>query len=189
MKVEPTELGAVLVLEPPVYRDDRGHFLETWHRQKYEDLGLPTHFVQDNVSFSRRGVLRGLHFQHPQAQGKLVFALQGTVYDIAVDVRMGSPTFGRWVAVTLSGEDGRQVWIPPGFAHGFCVTSESALVGYKCTTFYAPASEGCVLWNDRDLSIPWPIRDPIVSRKDAGGRSLRELERAEALPQYAPPAA
>jgi dTDP-4-dehydrorhamnose 3,5-epimerase len=185
MKVARTALEDVLVVEPDVHSDDRGHFFEAWHRLRYAETGLPTDFVQDNFSFSRRGVLRGMHFQHPAAQGKLVFALEGEVYDVAVDIRVGSPTFGRWVGLTLSGQNRRQVWIPAGFAHGFCVTSDTALVGYKCTNFYAPGSEGCLIWNDADVAIRWPVSGPIVSAKDRAGRSLQELKRAQTLPRYA----
>ena len=183
MKVEKTPLDGVLVLEPAVYRDDRGGFFEAWHRGRYAEAGLPSEFVQDNFSFSRRGVLRGLHFQHPQPQGKLVSVLDGEVYDVAVDVRAGSPTFARWVGVTLSGENRRQLWVPPGFAHGFCVTSETALVGYKCTDFYAPGSEGTLIWNDPRVSVAWPTSEPVMSAKDRAGRTLQELERANALPR------
>jgi dTDP-4-dehydrorhamnose 3,5-epimerase len=183
--VERTDLEGVLVLAPDVHRDDRGCFFENWHLSRYAEHGLPGPFVQDNVSVSRRGVLRGLHFQHPRAQGKLIFVLQGEVYDVAVDVRVGSPTFGRWAAVTLSGADRRQLWIPPGFAHGFCVTGEEATVGYKCTDVYVPGTERCLIWSDEGLAIPWPVHTPIVSRKDAGGLSLRELESSGQLPRYA----
>jgi dTDP-4-dehydrorhamnose 3,5-epimerase len=187
LKVEETALPGVLVLAPDVHRDDRGEFFESWHRARYAELGLPAEFVQDNVSVSRRGVVRGLHFQHPRPQGKLIVALQGEVYDVAVDIRVGSPSFGRWVAVTLSGADRRQLWIPPGFAHGFCATSESATVGYKCTDVYVPGTERCLIWNDLRLAIPWPITGAVVSRKDASGRSLGDLERALELPRYTTP--
>src|SRR4051812_2258062 len=161
MKVERTELDGVVVISPDVFRDDRGEFYEAWRRERYAEAGLPAEFVQDNVSVSRRGVLRGLHFQHPRAQGKLISVLEGEVYDVAVDIRAGSPSFGRWAAVTLAAADRRQLWIPPGFAHGFCVTSDLATVGYKCTDVYVAGAERCLSWNDPALSIPWPVRAPV----------------------------
>ncbi len=183
MRVTPTELPEVLVVEPRVFGDERGYFLETFQARRYAQAGIPGPFVQDNLSFSRRGVLRGLHYQHPHGQGKLVWVLQGEVFDVAVDIRRGSPTFGRWVGVWLSAENRRQVWIPPGFAHGFCVVSETALFAYKCTDYYAPEAEGTVRWDDPDLGIAWPVRDPIVSPKDAAGLRLRDVP-AERLPPY-----
>ena len=185
MRVEPTALDGVLLLSPDVHRDGRGEFFEAWHQARYAEHGLPTRFVQDNVSVSARGVLRGLHFQQPRGQGKLIFVLAGEVYDVAVDVRTGSPSFGRWAAVTLSAADRRQLWIPPGFAHGFCVTSDQATVGYKCTDFYVPATERCLIWNDPRLAITWPVAEPIVSARDARGRSLSELSSSGELPRYA----
>ncbi|MBS3968002.1 MAG: dTDP-4-dehydrorhamnose 3,5-epimerase [Truepera sp.] len=183
MKVRPTELPEVLLLEPSVFSDDRGFFLETWHQQRYAAAGLPTLFVQDNLSFSRKGTLRGLHFQHPHGQGKLVFVLQGEVFDVAVDIRGGSPTFGRWVGVTLSADNKRQLYIPEGFAHGFCVTSESALFAYKCTDFYNPQAEAGIAWDDPDLAIAWPSGNPLLSAKDRSYPRLKELP-AERLPRY-----
>jgi dTDP-4-dehydrorhamnose 3,5-epimerase len=177
MRIETTALTGVLVLEPRVFGDARGYFLETWNVRRYAEAGLPSGFVQDNVSFSARGVLRGLHFQQPHAQGKLVHVLQGEVFDVAVDIRPDSPTFGGWVGVTLSAESHRQVWIPPGFAHGFCVTSETALFAYKCTDYYCPECEGTVLWNDPDIGIVWPIEQPLLSAKDAAAPRLRDLPR------------
>ncbi len=183
MRVTPTDLPDVLIVEPRVYEDERGYFLETFQAHRYAQAGIPGPFVQDNLSFSRQGVLRGLHYQHPHAQGKLVWVLQGEVFDVAVDIRKGSPTFGRWVGVWLSAENRRQVWIPPGFAHGFCVVSETALFTYKCTDYYAPEAEGTVRWDDPDLGIAWPVSKPIVSPKDARGLRLKEIP-AERLPPY-----
>jgi len=178
MRVEPTELPGVLILEPKVFGDARGFFTETWHARRYAEAGLPEAFVQDNLSFSQRGVLRGLHYQNPHGQGKLVYVLQGTVFDVAVDIRVGSPTFGRWIGVTLSAENRRQFWVPPGFAHGFCVTSETALFAYKCSDYYAPEHEGSVLWNDPAIGIAWPVESPTLSAKDAAAPRLAEVERA-----------
>ncbi len=187
MKVISTELPGVIVIEPHVFADARGFFLETWQRERYAEAGLPRVFVQDNVSRSARGVLRGLHFQNPRPQGKLVTVLEGEVYDVAVDIRSGSPRFGRWAAVTLSGENRRQVYIPPGFAHGFCVTSESALFSYKCTDFYAAEAERGIAWDDPQLAIPWPVDDPTISSKDAKYPRLGDTA-TDALPVYPKPA-
>jgi dTDP-4-dehydrorhamnose 3,5-epimerase len=175
MNVLPTELPGVLIVEPRVFGDGRGFFFESYQQRRYAEAGIPGPFVQDNVSRSARGILRGLHFQHPRAQGKLVMVLAGSVFDVAVDVRRGSPTFGKWVGVELSGENKRQLWIPPGFAHGFCVTSESADFAYKCTDFYAPEHEHTVAWNDPRIGIRWPVEQPQLSTKDAAGKPLAEL--------------
>lgn len=183
MNIIETRLPGVIVIEPKVFGDDRGFFCETWNQARYAAAGVPEVFVQDNLSFSRRGVLRGLHFQNPHAQGKLVHVLMGEVFDVAVDIRIGSPTFGQWASVVLSGENKRQIYIPPGFAHGFCVTSESALFAYKCTDVYVPQAEGCVLWNDPALGIEWPIAQPELSEKDRCGIRLAEFPR-ERLPRY-----
>jgi dTDP-4-dehydrorhamnose 3,5-epimerase len=167
MNVIETRLPGVLVLEPRVLRDERGCFAEMWHRDRYAALGIPDAFAQDNISLSRRRVLRGLHFQvEPRTQGKLVSVLQGEVWDVAVDLRSGSSTFGEWVGVELAGENLRQMWIPAGFAHGFVVTGESALFSYRCTEVYSPGHERGLRWNDPEIGIEWPVQDPIVSRKD-----------------------
>jgi dTDP-4-dehydrorhamnose 3,5-epimerase len=158
-----------------VHRDGRGFFLETYHQQKYATGGITGAFVQDNHSRSGRGTLRGLHAQVKRPQGKLIRVVEGEVYDVAVDVRRRSSTFGRWVGMSISGDDFRQLWIPPGFAHGFCVLSEVAHVEYKCTELYDPADEISILWSDPDLGIAWPIRDPIVSAKDSRAPRLREI--------------
>jgi dTDP-4-dehydrorhamnose 3,5-epimerase len=178
MKVIETPLAGLLIIEPKIFGDERGFFLETWSRKRYQEIGIDVDFVQDNLSFSRHGVLRGLHFQNPQAQGKLVYVLQGEVFDVAVDIRKGSPTFGRWHGIVLSGENKRQFWVPPGFAHGFCVTSESALFTYKCTELYAPAHERSILWNDPTLAIDWPVTEPQVSDKDRLAPLLADLDPA-----------
>ena len=175
MNVQPTKIPGVVVIEPAVHGDARGFFMETYQRQRYVEAGLPEHFVQDNLSRSRRGVLRGLHFQNPNPQGKLVSVLEGEVYDVALDIRRGSPTFGQWVGILLSGENKRQFYVPPGLAHGFVVTSETALFAYKCTDYYNPKAEGTVIWNDPDLGIDWPIAEPTLAAKDQAGVRLKDL--------------
>ncbi len=175
MNVTRCALDGLLILEPKVFGDSRGFFLETWNRNRYLEIGIPADFVQDNISFSRRGILRGLHFQNPNSQGKLVSCLQGEIYDVAVDLRRSSPTFGQWQSTTLSSENKRQFFIPPGFAHGFQVLSDSALFHYKCTDFYTPAHERTLKWNDPALKIPWPITDPVLSDKDTRGVALADL--------------
>ena len=184
MQVHETELVGGVVIEPRVFEDERGYFYETWSAQRYAEHGLPSVFVQDNLSRSRRGTLRGLHLQSPpHGQGKLVFVLEGEVFDVAVDVRAGSPSFGRWVGQTLSAKNRRQLYVPPGFAHGFCVVSEEALFAYKCTEYYAPAAELSVLWNDPEIGIAWPITAPVLSKKDAAGVPLRDVPH-ERLPRW-----
>jgi len=178
MDVEQTEIPEVLLIKPTVYGDERGYFKETFHQQRYADLGIEGNFVQDNVSFSSRGVLRGLHYQWPNPQGKLLYVLQGEIFDVAVDIRADSPTFGRWVGCFLSSDNHHQLWIPEGFAHGFLVTSETALITYKCTDLYHPADEGCVQWDDPAIGIDWPLDKidgaPALSGKDQQGRSLAD---------------
>ncbi len=183
MKAIETGLPGVVVLEPVVYGDERGFFMEAWNKRRYGSLGIPLDFVQDNLSYSAKGVLRGLHFQNPNAQGKLICVLQGEVFDVAVDVRIGSPTFGEWVGVTLSAENKRQLYIPEGFAHGFLVTSEAALFSYKCTDYYNPEAEHSLLWNDPELGIDWPLESPVLSKKDSSGPRLAEIH-TEKLPKY-----
>lgn len=182
MQVTTTDIAGVLLIEPDVFRDPRGLFLETYHARRYMDAGIPGPFVQDNYSQSLKGTLRGLHFQEPQAQGKLVMVTEGAVYDVVVDIRKGSPSFGRWYGVELSAENRRQVYVPPGCAHGFCVTSDRAAFLYKCTDYYAPGNERGIIWNDPVLAIPWPVTTPILSAKDQAYKSLDEM--ASALPQY-----
>lgn len=169
------QLEGLLIVEPKVFGDSRGFFMESWNQRRYEEAGLTAQFVQDNFSFSHRGALRGLHFQNPNSQGKLVSVLQGDVFDVAVDLRRHSATFGKFESLVLSGENKRQFYIPPGFAHGFLVLSESALFHYKCTTFYSPKDEMTLLWNDPDIGIEWPLPNPGLSEKDTKGLRLREL--------------
>ena len=183
MKLIQTSLPGVLIIEPRVFGDERGFFMETWNQARYSEAGLPCSFVQDNLSFSRRGVLRGLHFQNPNPQGKLVYVLQGEVFDVAVDIRRGSPTFGQWTGVTLSAENKRQFWVPAGFAHGFCVTSQTALFAYKCTDLYNPTAEGSIRWDDPNLGIAWPLRDVELSAKDSQAMSLADYP-GEHLPVW-----
>jgi dTDP-4-dehydrorhamnose 3,5-epimerase len=174
-----------VVVEPAVFVDPRGRFLETWSQARYAAAGVPQAFVQDNVSVSRTGVLRGLHIQHPQPQGKLISVLRGEVFDVAVDVRRGSPMFGRWVGVKLSAENGKQLYVPEGFAHGFAVTSrEEAVVAYKCTAYYRADSDLAIAWNDPALGIQWPVDAPLLSEKDGRAPRLDEvpLERLPLLP-------
>ncbi|HEU4889426.1 MAG TPA: dTDP-4-dehydrorhamnose 3,5-epimerase [Thermoanaerobaculia bacterium] len=176
MKLRPTTLPQVSIIEPNVFGDDRGFFLETFHAAVFSDLGLPTEFVQDNHSFSRRGVIRGLHYQLEQPQGKIVRCTRGRILDVAVDIRRGSPTFGRWTAVELTEENKLMLWIPPRFAHGFSVLSEEADVLYKCTTLWHQPSDRSILWNDPDLNIDWQVSTPSVSPKDATGQLLRDAQ-------------
>jgi len=183
MRIEPTAIPEVKVVAPAVYRDGRGFFLETWHGPRYAEVGLGGPWVQDNVSRSERGVLRGLHIQNPHAQGKLVSVLQGRVYDVAVDLRLGSPTFRAWVGVELDDRSMRQLWVPPGFAHGFVVLSEEALFAYKCTDVYVREAEFGVRWDDPDLGIDWPIESPVLSEKDAALPLLGQVP-ADRLVRY-----
>jgi dTDP-4-dehydrorhamnose 3,5-epimerase len=184
MKVTRTPVSGVLLIEPVLFRDSRGCFMESWNRERYRDAGLPDEFVQDNMSFSRQGVLRGLHFQQPNPQGKLICVPRGAVFDVAVDVRVGSPTFGSWIGYDLSEENCRQLFVPPGLAHGFVVTSDVALFSYKCTEYYHPSTETTLLWNDPDLGIAWPVDAPKVSAKDQRGIRLRDLPEGR-LPRFA----
>jgi dTDP-4-dehydrorhamnose 3,5-epimerase len=183
MKVERLALPEVILVTPVKRGDARGAFHEAWHQARYRDAGLPAQWAQDNVSRSRRGVLRGLHVQHPQPQGKLVSVLEGEILDVAVDVRRGSPTFGEWVSVLLTAERAEQLFVPAGFAHGFAVTSEEAVVHYKCTDYYAPGGELTIAWDDPALAIAWPVATPTLSERDAAARRLAELP-AEDLPAY-----
>ena len=183
MRADVTALPGVLLLSPVVQGDARGSFHEMWQLSRYHDAGMPDRWVQDNVSRSTRGVLRGLHFQHPRAQGKLVSVLMGEIVDVAVDIRVGSPTFGQSVAEVLSATNAQQLYVPPGFAHGFAVLSDAAVVHYKCTEFYAPESERTVVWNDSSLRIDWGVTDPILSHKDAAAPRRLDFGRDE-LPRY-----
>jgi len=175
MNVIAVELRGLLIIEPKVFGDARGFFMETWNEQRYREAGLDARFVQDNLSFSRRGALRGLHFQNPAPQGKLVSVLEGEVFDVAVDLRRSSPTFGKWHGLTLSSENKRQFFVPPGFAHGFAVMSDTALFHYKCTELYSPGNELTIRWDDPDVGIRWPLQHPTLSEKDARGLRLRDV--------------
>src|SRR6478735_2192283 len=177
MNVITCDIPGLVVIEPKVFGDARGYFMETWNQQRYRDAGLDWNFVQDNISFSRRGILRGLHFQNPKGQGKLVYALRCEVFDVAVDLRKSSPTFGRWYGLTLSAENKRQFFVPAGFAHGFAVLSETAMFAYKCTEFYNPQNEMSLLWNDPEVGVQWPLEAPQLSEKDARGVRLRDIPR------------
>jgi len=176
MNVIQTSISGLIVIEPKVFSDQRGFFLETFRSQRYADFGIDQPFVQDNQSRSSEGVLRGLHFQKRYPQGKLLYVTRGAVFDVAVDLRAGSPTFGKWESVILSDENHRQFYVPPGFAHGFCVLSEVADFCYKCTDVYHPEDEEGILWNDPDIGIQWPISDPVLSEKDRAFSRLAELK-------------
>jgi len=172
-----TDLPGVRVFEPDVYTDHRGAFMEVWNARTYRRHGLAATFVQDNLSRSKEGVLRGLHFQNPRPQGKLISVVQGAVYDVVVDVRAGADTFGAWHGTALSAENARQLYVPEGYAHGFVVTSGPALFHYKCTDFYHPEADQTVRWDDPQIGIDWPVRDPLLSEKDAKAPCLAEMDR------------
>lgn len=182
MRLHATPLPGVSVIEPQVHRDARGFFLEVFHAAKFADIGLDVVFVQDNHSLSHEGTLRGLHLQTPGEQGKLVRCTEGRVFDVAVDVRRGSPTFAKWFGVELSSENFLELWIPPGFAHGFCVLSARAQIEYKCTALYDPSADFAIAWNDPEIGVEWPLASPRLSPKDAAAPRLREIE--ERLPRY-----
>ena len=181
MKVVRSALEGIIVIEPQVFEDHRGYFVETYQADRYHNTGFPESFVQDNLSFSTKGTLRGLHFQIRHPQAKLVQAVTGEIYDVVVDIRPDSKTFGQWAGVILSEKNKKQVFIPAGFAHGFCVLSASAHFLYKCTEFYNPDDEGGILWSDPTIGIDWPIREPIISEKDRAFPPLSEL-----FPDYVP---
>lgn len=187
MQVTPQAIPEVLLVEPQVFGDERGFFKETFHAERYAAAGMRLPFVQDNVSRSRHGILRGLHLQNPHAQGKLVSVSEGEVFDVAVDVRVGSPSFGKWVGVTLSAQNHRQLYVPPGFAHGFVVTSESAVFIYKCTDLYHPECELGIAFDDPELAIAWPVAEPIVGDKDRKNLPLSKIAQ-DKLPRYQPQA-
>ena len=183
MKVKETEIEGVLIVEPAVFEDKRGYFMETYHRQRYDQQGINVDFVQDNVSYSKKGILRGLHYQYPSEQAKLVYVLKGEVFDVAVDIRQESPAFGKVTSVILSEQNNRQFFIPKGFAHGFCVLSATAVVSYKCSDFFNPKDEGGILWSDPDLKINWSIKAPLLSEKDSAYKRLRDVPSTK-LPVY-----
>ncbi|HDS1218751.1 dTDP-4-dehydrorhamnose 3,5-epimerase [Stenotrophomonas maltophilia] len=185
MKVIETRLPGCVVIEPAVFGDERGFFFEGWNAARFGQLGLPDRFVQSNVSSSSKGVLRGLHYQWPRPQGKLVSVLEGEVYDVAVDIRRGSPTFGQWEAVVLSAQNKRQFWIPEGFAHGFAVLSDTALFHYLCTDVYVKEADAGVRWNDADIAVDWPVGVPTLSPKDEHAPFLKDIAE-ERLPVFAP---
>ncbi|WP_049621948.1 dTDP-4-dehydrorhamnose 3,5-epimerase [Frateuria defendens] len=185
MKVTTTRLPGLLVIEPQVFGDSRGFFYESYNQAKYREAGIDADFVQTNVSRSAKGVLRGLHYQWPNPQGKLVSVLEGEVYDVAVDIRHGSPTFGQWVGALLSAENHRHFWIPEGFAHGFCVLSDVATFTYQCTALYDAKADAGVRWNDADIGIDWPVSDPLLSGKDNRTPFLRDIA-ADRLPVFTP---
>lgn len=170
-----TPLSGVLLIEPCVFEDDRGFFMETFNADEFANAGLPVDFVQDNHSRSSQHVLRGLHYQYPQWQGKLIRTTLGEIFDVAVDIRHDSPTFGQWYGAMLSGTNRQQLYVPPGFAHGFCVLSEMADVIYKCTTLYKPSDDAVIRWDDPDIGIEWPIENPLVSPKDETGIALKDV--------------
>ena len=183
MKVTPQLFPEILLIEPKIFRDRRGYFLEIFQARRYPEHGLPADFVQDNLSHSVGEVVRGLHYQLRYPQGKLIVPLTGEIWDVVVDVRRGSPTFGQWLSVTLTADPCRQLYVPPGFAHGFAVVSDAATVLYKCTDFYHPEDEYGIMWNDPDLAIPWPTNAPQLSDKDRHNPRLKELP-SEQLPAY-----
>lgn len=183
MKIIETNLPGCVVIQPDVHGDARGFFYESYNAEKYKNAGLDLHFVQSNVSRSAHGVLRGLHFQNPKPQGKLVSVLEGEVYDVGVDIRVGSPTFGRWAAAVLSADNKRHFWIPEGFAHGFVVLSEFATFSYQCTSVYDRAADAGIRWNDGDIGIDWPVSAPLLSEKDSVAPFLRDVPH-ERLPQF-----
>lgn len=179
MQVTTTDIAGLLLIEPKLFRDERGQFLETYRQERYEAAGIAARFVQDNQSVSRLNVLRGLHYQVERPQGKLVSVLHGEIYDVAVDLRQSSATVGRWYGVLLNSENHRQLYIPPGFAHGFCALQEGTVVVYKCTEYYAPQHERTIRWNDPQLAIRWPVATPLLSPKDLAGLSFREAPKFE----------
>ena len=174
IRTVPTELSGVIIVEPRVFADARGFFLETWNRQHFQESGIDADFVQDNHSQSVAGVLRGLHYQIERPQGKLIWVIRGEIFDVGVDLRRSSPTFGRWTSVRLSAENRRQLYFPPGFAHGFCALSPEVEVIYKCSDYYQPALERTICWNDPQLGIDWPIAAPLLSPKDVQGLSFAD---------------
>jgi dTDP-4-dehydrorhamnose 3,5-epimerase len=175
MQIEKTPIDGVWIVKPDIYRDRRGYLLETHQRRRYADMGIDVDFVQDNVSWSVRATLRGLHFQRIQSQAKLVSVLFGEIFDVAVDIRPDSSSFGKWVGVRLTAEEGRQMFIAEGFAHGFCVLSLRALVHYKCSDIYVPEDEGGILWSDENIGIQWPVKNPLVTAKDRSHPRLSQL--------------
>ena len=175
IEVEETRLDGVRIIKPRVFPDERGFFMETFNAADAANEGLPTLYVQDNHSLSSKGVLRGLHYQYPQWQGKLIRAASGEIFDVAVDIRQGSPTYGEWLGVVLSAENKLQLYVPEGFAHGFVVLSATADLLYKCTTLFDPGQDCCLMWNDPDIGVEWPLSEPIISEKDNKGQRFKDL--------------
>lgn len=183
MRVLDTELEGVIIIEPDAFSDKRGFFMETYHERIYMNAGIESKFVQDNLSYSLKGTLRGLHYQFPHSQAKLVQVIEGEVFDVSVDIRRGSPTLGQWTGARLSHENKRQMYIPQGFAHGFCVLSESALFFYKCSDFYAPDEDRGILWSDPQIGIEWPVSNPSLSPKDSRQPCLKDIPESQ-LPAF-----
>ncbi len=183
MKIITTSIKGILIIEPLIFEDKRGYFMETYNQNRYNEFGIDKTFVQDNLSYSLKNTLRGLHFQIKHPQAKLIQVVSGEIFDVAVDLRPGSASFGKWTGIYLSDENKRQVFIPEGFAHGFCVLSEFALFCYKCSDFYAPDHEGGILWSDPDIGIEWPVETPIISDKDIQYQKLSDLT-SEQLPSF-----
>ena len=183
LKFSETSLPGVKLIKPDIYKDPRGFFMEVYHKQRYSEVGIEKSFVQDNYSHSKQDTLRGLHYQLNHPQGKIIYVIRGEIIDVAVDIRRGSPDFGKWTSVNLSSENGYQVYIPEGFAHGFCVLSETADVIYKCTDFYTPGDDFGLLWSDPDMNIDWPVSAPSLSEKDLKNPKLSEISR-DLLPAY-----
>lgn len=183
MKIQSTRLDGVIIIMPSVFTDPRGFFLETYHSSRYREIGIECDFVQDNLSHSTKDTLRGLHYQHPHGQAKLVSVIKGEVFDVAVDIRRGSPTFGQWGGVRLSAENHRQLFVPEGFAHGFCVLSDDAIFSYKCSDYYAPGAEHGIVWNDPAIGIKWPVESPLLSEKDGRYPCLSDVAES-ALPSF-----
>lgn len=183
MRIKRSEIFPdVLIIEPEVFKDERGFFVETYRLKRYLERGLKASFVQDNLSYSKKHVLRGLHYQIGKPQGKLLWVVKGEIFDVVVDLRKSSPNFGKWFGMKLASDSSTQLYIPEGFAHGFCVTSEEAIVCYKCTDYYSPAHERGIRWDDPDLGIPWPISDPIISEKDTQFPFLKDLDTHDLFP-------
>ena len=184
MKVSETDLNGVLLIQPDVFGDERGFFLESFNRERYKQAGIEFNFLQDNLSKSKKGTIRGLHYQVGEmAQGKLCYVINGKVLDVAVDIRFGSPTFGKHITHILNSQNKNQIWIPPGFAHGFSVLSEEAIFAYKCTQVYSKEHERAILYNDPEIGIDWQVKNPIVSEKDLNGKLLKEIEKDFVLQQ------
>ncbi len=179
MKIINTKINGLIVIEPKIFEDDRGFFFESYQKNRYEDFGITSTFVQDNISYSKKNTLRGLHFQINNPQAKLVQVIYGEIYDVAVDLRANSPQFGEWFGVLLSGKNRKQLYIPEGFAHGFCVISETATFSYKCSDFYNPSDEGGIIWSDSEIKIDWPVKNPVLSQKDTKYKQLSQLDSHE----------